>query len=191
MNRLRVPLTIGVILIAAGGLVFWRLGSSVPPKEKAGGAVPSISLADDITRYAHFSSPGMNQMQVGASVYDNWCAACHAETGLGLTADWRAQWDPEHQNCWQAKCHSLDHPSDGFVIPRSVPPVVGALALGSFKSAADLHGYMQTTMPFAEKGVLDDDIYWALTAYLLNRNAIPSGAARIGPHNAGLILLAR
>ncbi len=191
MNRLRVFAAIGVLLITVGGCHIWRVRPSATPEQEGRTTELSISPEDDITRYSHYIEPGMAQAQVGARVYGDWCIACHADTGLGLTGDWLGQWDPDHQNCWQAKCHSVDHPSDGFVIPRSVPAVVGASALGSFESAADLQAYIKAKMPYSEKGGLDDRMYWALTSYLLNRNGITPNTAQIGPDNAALIRLGR
>jgi cytochrome c len=193
MDRLRVFAALGVIVIlmAAGGWGLWRIRSSAQPEEAARLILPTIRPEDDITRYSHYSAPGMAQAQIGKSVYDDWCIACHADTGLGLTADWLGQWDSEHQNCWQAKCHSVDHPSDGFVIPRFVPAVVGPESLGGFATAADLHQYIKTEMPYSEMGMLDDQMYWALTAYLLQRNALPGLDGELGPFNARSISLDR
>ncbi len=191
MNRLRVITVISVVLILVGVWGFSTLRSFAPLREAQPTPARLISPEDDITKYSHFNAPGLDQAQIGESIYENWCEACHADTGLGLTADWRAQWDPEHQNCWQAKCHSLDHPSDGFVIPRYVPAVVGVATLGSFESAADLQAYLKAQMPYAERGVLDDPMYWALTAYLLNRNDITTHPTQLGPDNAALVHLER
>lgn len=191
MSRLRVLSAIGALLFALGGWGIWRLYSFAPPDKSPKSTIPTIIPKDDITTYSHFSAPDLDQVQVGRRIYEDWCEACHADSGLGLTAEWLGEWDPEHQNCWQAKCHGLDHPSDGFVIPRSVPGVVGDSALGSFDTAADLARYISTSMPFAEKGVLDGQMYWSLTAYLLNRNGISSGSVELGPENAGSVPLGR
>jgi cytochrome c5 len=189
MTRLRAYAAIVVIVIAAGGWGIWRIRSAVASEPRVPTIEPSSNAENDITKYSHFGAPGMAQIEVGARVYEDWCIACHADTGLGLTGAWLAQWDPEHQDCWQAKCHSVDHPSDGFVIPRYVPPVVGDAAFGEFDSAADLQAYLKIEMPYPEKGVLDDQIYWALTAYLLNRNGITYDTGQLGPDNAASIRL--
>jgi cytochrome c5 len=191
MPRQRILAATGVILLAAGGWGLWRFRASTLTKNTSQTIESSTSPEDDITGYGHFNAPGLDQIQVGESIYADWCEACHADTGLGLTADWLAQWDPEHQNCWQAKCHSTDHPSDGFVIPRLVPPVVGPTALSRFETASDLHIYLKDEMPYAEKGVLDDLMYWALTANLLDRNDISMDTTLVGPGNAALIRLGR
>jgi mono/diheme cytochrome c family protein len=189
--RWRVLAAVGLVLIAFSGGVLRGVLFSAPSEAPARPTEPSVRPEDDITRFAHFNAPGMTQAQIGARVYDDWCTACHGDTGQGLTGEWRDQWDPEHQNCWQAKCHSVDHPSDGFEIPRFVPAVVGPKALGDFLSADDLYLYLAGEMPYAEKGVLDDQMYWALTAYILNRNGMAPATVRIGPGNAAFIDLAR
>jgi len=191
MTRQRILAATGVILLAAGGWGLWRFRAPTLIENPPQKIEPSISPEDDITGYGHYNAPGLDQIRVGESIYQDWCEACHADTGLGLTAAWLAQWDPEHQNCWQAKCHSVDHPSDGFVIPRFVPAVVGSTALKRFENAADLQIYLKDEMPYADKGVLDDHMYWALTAYLLERNNIPMDSKLVGPGNAALIRLGR
>jgi cytochrome c5 len=191
MVRLRIIAAIGALLIVVSGWGVWKVNSSHPSRDGTRATEPPISSQNDITKYSHFDDPAMGQAQVGARIYDNWCAVCHGDAGQGLTAAWRAQWDPAHQDCWQSKCHGLNHPPDGFVIPRIVPGVVGGVALRDFESASALHTFIKAEMPFAEQGVLDDQSYWALTAYLLNQNGITSDSVQIGPDNGASIRLTR
>ena len=189
MKRYGIPSAIALFLMLIGGWAVWKMRDAGPSEQKVQAFEPSIDPIDDITKYSHFSAPGMSQSEIGEKVYVDWCEACHADNGLGLTAAWMAQWDPEHQNCWQAKCHSLDHPSDGFVIPRRVPAVVGASALADFETAADLKTYLAEDMPFSELGVLDDPAYWALTSYLLSENGIIGSDVQVNPSNASSLRL--
>lgn len=148
-------------------------------------ATPDLmtSPGNGITTYKDFLRPGMDQVAVGASIYDNWCITCHGDKGQGLTAGWRAQWDPAHQNCWQSKCHSANHPPGGFEIPRYVPAIIGPNALTAFRSAAQIQTFLKTEMPMQEPGVLDDQAYWALAAYLLNQSGVELPSTPLGPDN--------
>lgn len=115
--------------------------------------------------------PDATQMEYGAEVYRLVCKACHGDRGQGLTNDWRAQWNPKDQNCWQSKCHALNHPPDGFYIPM-VPAVVGTRTLQRFKTALDMYNYIQTTMPWHDPGSLIEKDAWSATAYILKINGI-------------------
>lgn len=96
--------------------------------------------------------------------------ACHGDRGQGLTDEWRQAWDPPDRDCWQSGCHNPHHPPDGFVFPKVVPAVVGAGLLDQFQTAANLHAFIKSRMPFQAPGSLKDDEYWQLTAYLLRLN---------------------
>jgi hypothetical protein len=113
-----------------------------------------------------------SQADVGAEIWRLVCQDCHGNRGQGLTADWRAQWGPADQNCWQTKCHAANHPPEGFVLPRSVPSVVGPNALDEFDTALSLHNYICTLMPWYNPGSLKDQQCWQVTAFLLRQNGI-------------------
>jgi hypothetical protein len=129
------------------------------------------------------------QVERAEPIYRLWCKTCHGDVGQGLTVEFRMTWDVEHQNCWQSKCHIENHPPDGFVLPRTVPALVGPGALGKFGTAAELHGFIRATMPFQEPGILEDQDYWDLTAYILRINHFPLDDAGVGPENAPSIRL--
>lgn len=112
------------------------------------------------------------QLEKGAEIWRLVCQDCHGDKGQGLTQDWIAQWDPSDQNCWQAKCHATNHPPEGFILPRYVPPLVGETALARFATASDLHAYMRDKMPWHTPGSLQDGEYWELTAHVLDMNGI-------------------
>lgn len=134
------------------------------------------------------------QADVGAAIYRLVCQDCHGDDGRGLTPEWIATWDPEDQYCWQSKCHALNHPPDGFVLPRDVPTIVGPTALTRFDTALDLYMLMRTNMPWHNPGSLQDTEYWQLTAYLIRENEIDPAVAvldaeRPAPSPCGAIRL--
>ena len=113
------------------------------------------------------------QLEYGTEVYRLVCKACHGDRGQGLTDDWRAQWAPEDQNCWQSKCHALNHPPDGFYMPIA-PPVLGVPLL-MFDTALDLFEYNRDFMPWHDRGSMTEKEYWSVTAYLLKINGVDPG----------------
>lgn len=114
------------------------------------------------------------QLEFGAEVYRLVCKACHGDKGQGLTDDWRAQWDPRDQNCWQSKCHARNHPPDGFYMPIS-PAVVGP-PLKIFGTALDLYNYIHTRMPWHDPGSMTEKESWSVTAYILKINNVDPGS---------------
>lgn len=119
------------------------------------------------------------QADYGARVYWLVCMACHGDEGQGLTDEWRSAWGPEHQNCWQSKCHAANHPPHGFELPRSAPRIMGDGALARFDTAAGVYEFLHTQMPWQAPGSLQDDEYWQLTAFLLRANGVaPAQTAR-------------
>ncbi len=126
--------------------------------------------------------PGASQLEYGSEVYRLVCQDCHGNHGQGLTADWRATWAPQDQNCWQSKCHGPDHPPDGFVLPIA-PPVVGSAAMSQFGTAQDLHDLIQVSMPWYNPGSLTERDSWAVTAQVLKMNGIDPGI-QLGPDTA-------
>lgn len=114
--------------------------------------------------------PNATQLEYGTEVYRLVCRACHGDKGQGLTDDWRAQWAPEDQNCWQSKCHAANHPPDGFTMPQ-VPAVVGQPVKG-FGTALNLYNFIYTYMPWHNPGSMTEKDTWSVTAYLLKINGI-------------------
>lgn len=110
------------------------------------------------------------QLEYGAEVYRLVCKACHGDKGQGLTDDWRAQWAPQDQNCWQSKCHARNHPPDGFYMPQ-VPAVLGQPIRG-FGTALNLYTYTHNYMPWHDRGSMTEKESWSVTAYLLKINGI-------------------
>jgi mono/diheme cytochrome c family protein len=129
------------------------------------------------------------QLEVGAEIFRLVCQDCHGNRGQGLTPDWIAQWDPADQNCWQSKCHASNHPPEGFVLPSYVPPLAGPAALARFATATDLQAYMSEKMPWHRPGSLQQEEYWALTAFVLDMNGVDALPATLdGEAAAGVRL---
>jgi len=129
------------------------------------------------------------QADTGAEIYRLVCQDCHGNRGQGLTDEWRAQWAPQDQNCWQSKCHSLDHPPDGFTLPRYVPPLVGPGTLSQFKTALDLYYYIRITMPWQNPGSLQEAEYWQLTAFLARERHLTLGDLPLDENRAKELFL--
>ena len=131
--------------------------------------------------------PDATQAQIGQEIYRLVCSACHARDGTGLTDEWRAQWNPQDQNCWQSKCHALNHPPDGFYLPIA-PPVVGEIIPARFETAQDLYDFIHQYMPWNNPGMLTEKEAWAATSHLLWMNGYERPEV-LGPENAAGIRL--
>jgi hypothetical protein len=153
-------------------------------------ATPEVSLMfDPNDRLAPpLMSDPPTQADLGHYVYYMSCMVCHGDRGQGLTEEWRTVLDPADQNCWQSKCHAPNHPPEGFQIPRQSPAIMGAGALGAYKTGADLYEYLRVKMPWSFPGLFADEEYWQLTAYLARANEIDFQEP-IGPHNAANIVI--
>jgi cytochrome c5 len=130
--------------------------------------------------------PDATQLEYGAEVYRLVCKACHGDKGQGLTDDWRAQWAPEDQNCWQSKCHAANHPPDGFYMP--IAPAVIGLPLQMFATAQDLYNYIHNFMPWHDRGSMTEKESWSVTAHILKMNNVDPGP-ELGPETASQIRL--
>ena len=129
------------------------------------------------------------QVELGHYSYYISCMVCHGDKGQGLTDEWRNVNPPEDRNCWQSRCHAPNHPPEGFEIPRSAPPVMSVGALDAYPTAADLYEYLRTDMPWAFPGILPDEEYWQLTAFLADANRVVLNKKPVGPDNAEAVLL--
>lgn len=67
-------------------------------------------------------------------------------------------------------CHAA-----GGVGKAKNPPLVGDKALADYHSAKDLFDYIKANMPPSKEGSLPDDDYWAVTAWILDKNGILAG----------------
>lgn len=144
-------------------------------------------------RVDRLAAPAMpaepQQADLGAEVYYQVCMACHGDFGQGLTDEWRVVWG-EDGNCWQSKCHSPDHPPQGFEIPRTCcKAVMGDETLSQFDNAQELYTYLVQTMPWWNPGYLQDEEYWQLTAYLMRAHGAMPSDVILSPANASVFLL--
>lgn len=100
-------------------------------------------------------------------LYRLYCSTCHGDEGQGLTDEWRESHFPEDkQNCWQSKCHTYNHDPGGFVLPKYVPPLVGAGTLNNFQHADQLYLYVKAAMPYYAPGLLDDRQYEGVVRHI-------------------------
>jgi len=175
-NQLPLPLMALVAMIVTLGISSWISPGTVVPLQQGtptnvaiemppptGDSWILVDLPEDAT-----------QLEYGAEVYRLVCKACHGDKGQGLTDEWRAQWAPEDQNCWQSKCHALNHPPDGFYMPHA-PAVVGQPVRG-FGTALNLHTFIAKYMPWHNPGSLTEKDSWSVTAYILKINEIDPGS---------------
>jgi len=189
MNRNRVAsLTIMIAAIAAMLAVSsWVSPGTIVPLQQPTSTLPAPALTPTEDSWIIVDLPAnATQLEYGTEVYRLVCKACHGDKGQGLTDDWRAQWDPKDQNCWQSKCHALNHPSDGFYMPQ-VPPVVGP-PLVMFNTALDLYKYNHQYMPWHDPASMTQKESWSVTAYILKINNIDPGPD-LNPETAAQIHL--
>jgi mono/diheme cytochrome c family protein len=104
------------------------------------------------------------------------CMACHGDAGQGLTDEWRQTAFGEDMDCWTSKCHGPNHPPEGFVFPRIVPPAWGPGTLKRFVTADELQAYLTAKMPWWKPGSLSEEEAWQLAAFVLQGNGVlPEG----------------
>lgn len=174
-NQIPFPFLSVLILVATLGISSWRSpGTVVPLQEATPTAVPGAAAPTEDSWIIIDLPPDATQLEYGEEVYRLVCKACHGDKGQGLTDDWRAQWEPEDQNCWQSKCHALNHPPDGFFIPP-VPAVVGE-PIKAFGNAMSLYTYNHYAMPWHDRGSMTEKESWSVTAYILQINGIDPGS---------------
>jgi len=113
-----------------------------------------------------------SQADHGAQVYWLNCLPCHGDVGQGLTDEFRDTYPPEDNNCWARGCHGRNPYEGGFTLPTSVPQLIGPGSLTRFGTVANLNGFIRAAMPFEDPGVLTEDEYWQVTAFLLRENRI-------------------
>jgi mono/diheme cytochrome c family protein len=133
-------------------------------------------------------APGHSQADAGALVYYYNCMACHGDHGQGLTTEWRAQWDVEHQNCSKSGCHGARHDPEGFTFPKNfAPAIVGAETLLKYETAENLYEFVSQKMPYQAPSALSEEEYWQLVAFLLEQRGVK--VSHVGENNAKSIML--
>jgi quinol-cytochrome oxidoreductase complex cytochrome b subunit len=172
------PLLRGILLVLLLLLLtaFTILFSDPPPggEEGDGEPTPTPLLSPRQLKPVIPDNPTMADK--GSIVWWGICMACHGDKGQGLTDEWRQTAFGEDMNCWQSKCHGYNHPPEGFLLPRLVPPAFGPGTLKRFVTAEDLHQYIKTSMPWWKPGSLSEDQAWEVTAFILReQGALPQG----------------
>lgn len=144
-------------------------------------AQPQAARAQDVTpptpTYDPLAEPFLpenpTEYELGRNLYWNFCMPCHGDKGQGLTDEWRAVWEPDHQDCWGYGCHAGERVQDSFAIPTIVPPVVSSRKLARFSSLQALSEYLKATHPPQHPGWLDDEQYHAIALYVFSENDRP------------------
>ena len=173
------------VLLLIGAAIMLASGSAAasPPSK--------VSLSTPIP----FNRPGPPptvyppaQAENGAQVFWGMCQDCHGDQGQGLTAEWRATFPPEYQDCWASGCHGEGAPANSFVLPETGGPVLaGPGALPQFLTAFDLGIYIQQSMPLYPPGSLSEDQAWELTSFLVNLNDKNIGNLTLSGNNSAAI----
>ena len=154
-----------ILLLAIGGLTACKETKNSPSLSLPSSAAPATQTPESWLRLPEMPDTA-TQADYGGEIYRLVCRDCHGDRGQGLTDEWRATWAPEDQNCWQSRCHVGNHPPEGFLLPKYVPPLLGPGSLSNHETALDLYNYMRLKMPWHTPGSLQDWEYMQLTAFL-------------------------
>jgi len=119
--------------------------------------------------------PAPNQADEGAQLYWLHCQPCHGDVGQGLTDDWRAQYPPEDQYCWNSGCHGPQPYHQDFALPTAVPAIIGEGALTKFPTLDSVYRYVSVAMPYFFPGDLTQEEYLAILAHLARANGLWDG----------------
>lgn len=134
------------------------------------------------------------QVRRGAGVYDLVCSNCHGNTGLGIE-EGRAEFLPEHQRC--ETCHRSNNAPTKANVEISeknsfnigTPPALHSHEmLSKFGSAAGLYAYISAAMPRHDPGVLTQQDYLDITAFLLALNDVLPNTTVVTSENAATLL---
>lgn len=142
-----------------------RVLNTPPP-----GATPTI---DRLAAPPTVASP--NQADEGAQLYWLHCQPCHGDRGQGLTDEWRAQYPPEDQYCWNSGCHGPRPYDQAFQLPTVVPAVIGDGALQKFQTLDGVYRYVSVAMPLFFPGELKEEEYLAILAHMARGNGVWDG----------------
>lgn len=128
------------------------------------------------------------QADEGAQLFWLHCQPCHGDVGQGLTDEWRAQYPPEDQNCWESGCHGRHPYEEGFTLPTAVPAVTGQDSLQRFETIGQVYGFITAAMPYQDPGHLTEEEYLAITAFLARAHDLWDGTP-LTAENVNNILL--
>ena len=108
--------------------------------------------------------------ELGRNLYWHWCMPCHGDRGQGLTDEFRAIWEPDHQNCWDRGCHGGQGMEGGFPIPTIVPGIVNETHLAHFAAVQELSSYLEKSHPPQSPGILESREYLAIAHFVFSMN---------------------
>jgi cytochrome c5 len=180
-----LPILAALALVTTLTISSWTSPGTIVPLQQSTPTSPFMEMPPTEDSWIIVDLPAdATQLEYGTEVYRLVCKACHGDRGQGLTDDWRAQWAPKDQNCWQSKCHASNHPPDGFYMPQ-VPAVLGQPVRG-FGTALNLYTYNHQFMPWHDRGSMTEKESWSVTAYILKINGIEP-PAELNAENAANI----
>ncbi len=164
-KRVKFYWVFGIFLTLGFGLLFWSL-----PRPAEGGAT-ALQLTPTRTPAYNPTPTPPTQGGHGHDVFQLNCMPCHGDVGQGLTDEFRLRvYPPEDTNCWKSGCHGPRPYDNGFILPKTVPALIGADALKRFTDAQMLYDFIHKAMPFNAPGSLTSEQYLQLTAFLLEQN---------------------
>ncbi len=164
LKRLLLIFSIALLVTGFSSLDSPYTATQPPP------ALPSPTPTDDPLAIPVLPE-NPTEFDLGKHSYYYNCMPCHGGHGEGLTDEWRQTWVEDHRNCWERGCHGGREKDEGFPLPTIVPAVIlDSGALREFAQPEDLVTYLRTTHPPQSPGVLAEDDYRALVAYLWTAN---------------------
>jgi hypothetical protein len=144
-------------------LVIPPIQTTVPPDPS-----PTSPIYDPLVEPPLPENP--TEYELGQNLYWHWCMTCHGDRGQGLTDEFRAIWEPEHQDCWGRGCHAGRSGDGGFPIPTVVPALVNESHLSKFDSVQDLSDFLRETHPPQSPGILKNEDYHAIALFVFTMN---------------------
>lgn len=186
--------------IERGGPAHTRTPDVGPSPTVVPGATPTIDRL-----LAPPTVPSPNQADEGAQLYWLHCQPCHGDQGQGLTDEWRAQYPPEDQYCWESGCHGERPYDQSVALPTSVPAIIGPAVdrimgtegtqvLQKFQTLDGVYRYVSVAMPYFFPGDLTEEEYLAILAFIARENKIWDGqtltTGNLGHYPIGSVLVA-
>lgn len=176
MRRAAVALVVGFWLAALGLMAAAQQVEHGGPQEARPTETPPPGATPTPDRLAPPPTvPSPNQADEGAQLSWLHCQPCHGDVGQGLTDDWRAQYPPEDQYCWESGCHGPSPYKQEFQLPTAVPAVIGEGALVKFHTLDSVYRYVSVAMPYFFPGDLTPEEYLAITAHVARGNGLWDG----------------
>lgn len=168
------------------GFYLWLISTSLITTSTASASPPEptpdgMENPESIDRLAE-PPLAENPTQYEQGRYDYWmhCMPCHGDYGQGLTQEFIELWPPDHQGCWERGCHGGRIEDEGFPIPEFIPAVIFPGGMPKYADPEGLFGYLKATHPPQNPGGLEEDTYWAITAFVLAESGLVSTDEEVG-----------